>query len=281
MNRRRLLALCGAGVAGLAGCAGRGVDSPDGGDGTATPTTATPAGPSDPSLSAELEALQPAVVRLATADSLGVEAGGQYLFLRVSVEAGPPPVRTDLRFRFDGEEHEPSAAQGARDLYRLYGEAEGRYDADSGEGWVLFELPETGDPAGAGLVWGTGVWQPGPDLRRRLADPAPPLSVAWSPPETAPLGAEPTIGFAATNDGDTPGRVVAALNRSGGGIASAPVEAISRPVPPGGTVEWEVTDTFDVRDPGGDSTDDGEPDLTYRLRLPGEDRRGDVRIVSG
>jgi hypothetical protein len=215
---------------------------------------------------------------LATADSLGVNDRGQFLFLELSVTAGEPPARSDLVFRFDGEEFGPSQAQGARDLYRLYGNKKRRYDAETGNGWVLFELPESGETTDTSLLWPGGAWQPDSTLQARLAAPEPSLTVEWSVPETVSIGTEPEITFTVTNDSDLQTRFVAGLNRTGGGIAYAPVAAISHPISAGETVEWSLTDPFEVRDSGNDETDD-EPDMSYRMLWSGEDREQQVRIT--
>ncbi|MXR43084.1 hypothetical protein GRX01_17280 [Halobaculum sp. WSA2] len=284
MRRRHLLALCGATVGGLAGCTGDSERPSSNGSEisntqTGTPTQ-TPTEAVDSShLSVELDALQPAIVKLATADSLGINDRGQFLFLELSVTTGEPPARSDLVFRFDGEEFGPSEARGARDLYRLYDDKEHRYDAETGNGWVLFNLPESRDTTDISLHWPGGEWQPDSTLQARLTAPEPTLTVEWSVPETVSAGIEPEITFTITNNSDQQTRFVAGLNRTGGGIDYAPVAAISRPIPGEETVEWSLTDTFEVRSPGDDETGDDEPDMTYRMLWPGEGREQQVRIT--
>jgi len=287
MRRRTLLAACGVGVAGLAGCTtdsradetGNGTRT--GRTDTAARTDGTPDGGSA-RLSVGVDALQPALAQLAT-DSLVLTGGdgAQFLVLDVAVEDGDPPARSQLAFRFDGEEYAPAEVETARDYYRYYTDREGQYPTEGGEGWLVFRLPETGDAAGAGLTWPGGVAAVGPEVRERLSAPAPPLSLEWMPPETVPLGAEPEVGFAVTNEGALPGRFVAGLNRTGPSIAYAPVSALSRLVPPGETVEWTVTDTLDVDRVDDESLRDGEPDFEYKLVLPDEHRSHGVRVTGG
>ena len=289
MRRRHLLALCGAGLAGLAGCTSgqptegnpSGTGTPDGGtDGpggtTTTPDRSTPASPLD----ASVLALQPAVVRLATPDSLGVssEPDTQYLFLSVSVTAGEPPARSELVFRFDGDEYGPLGADGPEDLWRLYNDEGSRYDADRGEGWVCFPLPATGAPEGAGLTCADNVWVPSPDIRARLAAESPPLSVSWSVPDSVEAGASPAVEVSVTNEGDRDGRFVGALNRSGPRVAYTPVAAASRLVPAGRTETW-TPETHTLGEPGEWSETDGPTAGTYYLHWPGNRRQRTLEVV--
>jgi len=296
MRRRHLLALCGAGLAGLAGCAsGQSAepasqtdDAPGGGDGgpdgdgspdgedTATPDGSTPGG----SLDASVLALQPALVHLATPDSLGVSSDPdtQYLFLSLSVTDGEPPARSELAFRFDGEHHTPLEADGPTDLWRLYDDERGRYDAGSGEGWVCFPLPATGAPEGAGLTWADSVWVPSPDVRERLAAESPPLSVEWSVPDSVEAGVSPAVEVSVTNEGERAGRFVGALNRSGPRVAYTPVTAVSRPMPAGETETWTLqTGALDGQ--GGWTPDGGQTEATYYLHWPGDRGQRTVEVV--
>jgi len=291
--RRDLLAAGGLGLAGLAGCldtAGTDASTPSGtptDTDTSTPSgtptgadTATPAG-NGAALSVTVERLQPAVVELMTPDSIGVSGGEdtQYLSLRLDVTDGDPPAREALTFRFDGESHGLVPVDRQFGLWRQYNHGQDRYDADRGAGWALFELPATGDADDAALVWPGGEWRPDATLRDRLAAPAPPFAVEWSVPETVPVNAEPEIEFTVGNEGERDGCWVAALNRTGGGIAYMPVAAIRKPVPAGETVTWTVTDTYGVDAPSEAAVGDGEPDMTYKIsRTDGRSER-DVRIV--
>ena len=283
MNRRRVLASIGAGVGGLAGClGGPGAESRAGSPATApSGSTGTPR-PDDVALSVSLDRLQPGVVTMTAPDSIGVRDadGKQYCYLRLEVSAGTAPARDDLAFRFDSEEYGPFEDDRHR-LWRAREEENDRYDAERGAAWLLFSLPDSGDASDAALTWADGEWRPGERLRRRLASPPPPLSLSWSVPETVPAGSEPTIDFEATNDGDLPARFVAGLNRIGPRVAYAPILALSRRIPPGETVAWEVTDSYDVGSPGTEQAGDDEPDMTYSLDWTGETRKRDVRVSDG
>ena len=263
MRRRHLLALCGAGLAGLAGCAS---DQPTA-DTATTPDRASPAG----SLAASVLALQPAVVTLATPDSLGVsgEPDTQYLFLSVSVTAEDPPARPALTVRFDGDKYGPLETEEPREFWRRYHDERSRYDADSGEGWVCFPLPATGAPEGAGLTWSGNVWSPPPDVRARLAAESPPLSVSWSVPDSVEAGSAPAVEVSVTNEGERAGRFVGALNRSGPRVAYAPAASESRLVPAGGTETW-APETDVLGDAGEWSETDGPTEAAYHLHWPGD-----------
>jgi hypothetical protein len=304
MQRREFLALGGFGIAGLAGCLGSTGANTD--DPTATPTptdTATPTDtdPTDTStptetetptdtttvagadLSVTVERVQPAVVELATPDSIDAfsDAETQYLYLWIEVTNGAPPARDDLTFRLGGNSHGLRPAEQTFGLWRAYHHDDERYDAERGSGWVLFELPEVEDASDAALRWPGGEWQPGSSLRERLSSPAPTLSVEWSVPDTVSVGDQPTIEFTVTNESDRPGRFVAGLNRTGGGIAYMPVAAIHKLIPAGETVSWSVTDTYDIRAPGEEGIGDGEPDMTYKLARTDDRLEQAVRIVDG
>lgn len=287
MRRRTLLTACGTSLAGLAGCVS---DSSPGGsedtttqgtptttDGTTTEPTTEP-GDSNRTLSVSVISLQPAVVELATPDSLDVYGHGanQYLFIDVSVQSGEPPEKGAFGFRFEGEEFGPMETRG---LWYHYNRMEREYTTADGTGWLAFELPAAGDASDAAVVWPGGEWEPGASLRERLGADTPPMSMEASIPETVTPNSTPVITLTVTNEGNVDERFVAAVNRTGGGVAYAPIGAIRPLVPAGETKSIDITDTMGIRDPGADARNDGEPDLTYQVRWSGENIRTDVRIV--
>lgn len=107
MQRRDVLARVGVAAASVAGCPG---GSPAGGGTNGSATVArggTTGRPTDTAASVSLDALQPGVVTMTSPDSVGVERGGQYLSLDVSVDADAVPARDDFAFRFDGSAYRP------------------------------------------------------------------------------------------------------------------------------------------------------------------------------
>ena len=287
MRRRQVLALCSAGVAGLAGCSsGRdsGNDTPT--DVTSTPSTATPtttatAAPPETELTVELDALQPALVELdVDYYQLVAEDARQYLVLAVDVVSGSPPSRSALTFRFDGTEHAPRTWERipARQSDGSGGE---QYSDENGSGWVVFDLPETGAASAAALVWPSGEWRPGDQLKRRLAASLPPLTLEeWRGPETVPLDGTTTFELTVRNEGDETGRFVGGINGEGW-YPHRPVARVSRRIPPGKTATWEVTgEEIDLPEEGwSERVGDEEADLQYELIWPGGDDRESVRIV--
>jgi len=257
MHRRRLLALVGS-VAVGSGCAGTETDSPS--DETVTPmpvpdpTDEPPdrEGPDQPdqsvSITVRSAAVQPGVVTANTPDSIGVvDDDGQYLLLSV---AGDVPDRSAVEFRFSRASYTPEQFDG-RGLYR---------DPEADDDLLVFGLPETGDATDAELAWGDGSWSPPARVVDRLEAPSPPMRVSFDGPETA-VEDDPQLTVAVTNEGDTRGRYVFALNRQGPLSASAPVARIAGELSAG---ETRVR-TLDAVPP-----EDGRT-TRYRLDGPGEE----------
>ncbi len=283
MRRRAVLTLCGAGLAALAGCSSEQRGGDPTGDTSASPTaTATPT-PLETELTVELDALQPALVELdVDYYRLVTEDARQYLGLAVDVVSGPSPERSDLTFRFDGTEYAPRTWERipARQSNESGGE---QYSEENGAGWVVFDLPETGDASDAALAWPGGEWRPDDQMKRRLAAPLPPLSlVEWGGPETVPLDGATAFELTVRNEGDQAGRFVGAINGEGW-YPHRPVARISRRIPPSETVTWEVTGeeiTLPEED-WSEQVGDEEADLQYELLWPGGDEWTSVRIAGG
>lgn len=294
MRRRALLAaLAGAGTL-TAGCLGDGSDGSSDGNtdthtatqratATATQTATTTQTPPATELAVELDALQPALVELNTDYyQLVAEPDRQYLVLDVSVVSGPPPSRSALTFRFDGADYTP------RTWTRIPArQADGsggtQYPGENGGGWVVFDLPETGDASDAALVWPGGEWRPDDGLREQLATALPPLSLEeWRVPETVPLDSTTTFGLTVRNEGERAGWFVGGINAEGW-YPHRPVARLSRAVPPGETVEWEVTgEAIELKDEGwSDSVGDGEADIHYELVRPDGNEEASVQVVEG
>ncbi|WP_135853793.1 hypothetical protein [Halorussus salinus] len=295
MRRRALLALAGSSLAGAAGClSGSSGDpttdetttdaanrTPDGTTetiGTATETTTETAAAA--SVSVDFDALQPGLVSMNTPDSIAVHpADGRYLLLDVSVESGPVPLRDEFSLRFAGRDHAPLSNDATDRVWRFYG-SELRYRSETGEGLLVFELPESAaDDSTAVLTWPGGEWRPDAGVRRRLAAPEPSFSVSVEIPETIQVSESPTIRATVENQSDVPGRFVAGLNRSGPMVAYTPIERVSLLVPAGETRAWELTDDSIATDGIQRYVGDDDSDMTYHFVRADERVSRDVRYV--
>jgi len=275
MRRRTMLALAGTAAAGLAGCLS-GSDP-----GTATDDPGTDTAPNTDAaeydVTASVDALQPGVVTADSADSIGVTmTAGQYLYADVAAESDERPAREEFAFAFDGAEYEPMEFEpaGQGDPYRLYQGNRG-YSPEAGEGWLLFDLPGTGDAADAKLTWPGGELVAEASLRERLGAPHPDLSATVTFPETLEQWESPEITVEVTNEGDVAGRYVAGLNRIGPMVAYAPVNAFSVLVPAGETVTETYADSLPWDHM---SADDIEERSEFRYRLDSVDGEADAEV---
>lgn len=285
MRRRTLLGLTGAIGASLAGCFSEsGTPGTDratttaSDDDTDTPTTDVPPTTPETDVNVTVDALQPGVVTRNTPDSIAVTHDeGQYLLLSVGVESGTPPARDEFLFDFAGGSFPPFEPDPPLWVERQDGES--GYDAETGSGRLVFELPETGDAGDAALTWPGGEWRPDDALRDRLAAPLPDLTVDVAAPDAIRVGDQPTITLTIANEGDRPGRFVAGLNRVGPLIAYAPVHRFSEPAPAGETITVEHTGSipwrhYERREDGEDVT------VTYHVAGVGFRRSRDIRVTS-
>ncbi|NIC00315.1 hypothetical protein [Halobacterium sp. R2-5] len=285
MRRRALLAssatLLGGGLAGCLGDSGGGepaTGAPTTDSTTAEPTESTTSQTTyDAGVSAAFERLQPNVVVLGV-DSVGVRPdGSQYAFFHVAVADGDAPERSAFEFRFDGDSYPP----GVDTSGTLWRDSEGddRYTAARGAGWLVFELPETGDAGDAALALGGDEWSVAELVRERLEAPSPSLSLDWDAPEEQPAGTS-TLGFTVTNDSERDTWFVGGVNAVEIRGAHAPVAGLAREIPARETVSWEITHE-NGKAPGDDSVGDGEPDGEYRLTWAQGEREQEVYFVAG
>lgn len=297
MHRREFLALSAASTTGLTGClSGASAPSPES-DATTTDAATTTTDRTirttdatetttqttiDATVSVTDVTLQPGVVTLVSADHISVgRQDGQYLFVDVTAEGSALPSRDDFAFRFGGTTYPAvSTAQPWR-IWRYYGDRDWLYDAGSGEGVLLFELPESADSSTeASLTWPGSEWRPDDALWRRLATPEPSLTVSVDIPETVPASEYPTVSLTVKNEGDVTGQFLGALNRAGPRVAHVPVTTISFLVPAGESKTWKLTDDS-IMD--GESQEenvgDGEPDMTYYLDWSGDSVERNVRYT--
>jgi hypothetical protein len=261
---------------GLAGCLGG-----------STPTDSTPSGSTtsdsnrsgsdttrnspqpDYSLSVDFERLQPAVVVLAEDGPRVLGEGHQYLFCRVDATDGDHPDRLSFAFRLGGNVYSPGVESAGR-LWRAEGEGS-RYDADSGRGWLVFELPEAWRAVHAALSLRGNEWPVGESIRERLSATPPSLSVDWRVASTDSAG-DASFAFEVANDSEYDSRFVAALTEVGedGGDSGDDEDGeesllgvVNEQIPSGETVSW--TETWAG---GGDEGAEGN-DRTFALSWVG------------
>ncbi|NHN64155.1 hypothetical protein G9463_12695 [Haloarcula sp. JP-Z28] len=254
MYRRRVLALCGLAIIG-AGCQGETADTE-----TVTPVRSpvvseTDTGP-PPAVTVTDAAVMPGVVVPGT-DSITVQpADGQFLVLTTTIR-GSGVDRTAFSLRFDGSTYSPETFRNG-----LYRDGEwGRQFTETG-GPLVFNLPETGSASDTQLSWPGGKWTPPEAVRDRLQIPLPSFDITLGGPEQVTEPAKPTLSITVTNTGDTAGRYVIALNRTGPRVAYAPVGRFDGKLKP----EETAVITHDGKTP---YVDDTEPrEVIYRLRAP-------------
>lgn len=220
------------------------------------------------------EALQSEIVTYRT-DTLSVtDDRYQYAYIHANFDTEDNPSQEEFRFFFDGETHSPIVPE---DLFRE--RIESGYNK-YGEGWLLFQLPETGDASDARIIVRERTWQPSESLRNRLAVKQPRLESSVSFPDAVKQGNTPVIEVTVENKGNVAGRFVSGVERSGPSVARKPIARVSEPIPSGVKTELEITDTTRIATVSDDELNDGEPDMRYWLEWAREVREGAVRIVS-
>jgi len=260
MYRRRVLALCGLALTG-AGCQGETEDT-----GTVTPVPSPSASETDTGSPAGVSVTDAVVapgVVIPRTDSISVEStAGQSLVLATTVE-GSGVDRGAFSLRFDGSTYSPETFRNG-----LYRDGEwGRQFTETG-GPLVFDLPETGSASDVRLSWPGGEWTPPETVQSRLKAPLPSLDVTLDGPERVTEPAMPTLAITVTNTGDTVGRYVLALNRTGPRVAYTPVGRFDGILKPGETagITHEAATPY---------VSDAEPrEVTYHLRAP--DDRNDA-----
>ncbi|KAA9396975.1 hypothetical protein Har1130_09625 [Haloarcula sp. CBA1130] len=264
MYRRRVLALCGLAITG-AGCQGETADSE-----TVTPVPSPAVSETDtespPSVTVTDAVVTPGVVIPGT-DSISVEpTAGQFLVL-TTTSKGSGVDRAAFSLRFDGSTYSPETFRNG-----LYRDGEwGRQFTETG-GPLVFDLPETGSASDARLSWPGSEWTPPEAVQNRLEAPLPSFDITLDGPERVTEPAMPTLEITVTNTGDTAGRYVIALNRTGPRVAYAPAGRFDGELQPGETESI----TLDAKSP---YVDDTEPrEVTYHLRAPDDHNDATHRI---
>ena len=264
MYRRRVLALCGLAITG-AGCQGVTADIE-----TVTPVPSPAGSETDtgppPAVTVTDAAVMPGVVVPGT-DSITVRStAGQFLVLTAAIQ-GSEVDRAAFSLRFDGSMYSPETFRNG-----LYRDGEwGRQFTEAG-GPLVFDLPETGSASDTRLSWPGGEWTPPEAIQDRLQVPLPAFDITLDGPEQVTEPAKPTLSITVTNTGDTAGRYVIALNRTGPRVAYAPVGRFDGELKPGETAAI----TRDGKTP---YVDDTEPrEVIYRLRAPKDHNDATHRI---
>ncbi|AUG46937.1 hypothetical protein BVU17_05140 [Haloarcula taiwanensis] len=252
MYRRRVLALCGLALTG-AGCQGETADTE-----TVTPVPSPAISETDtgplPAVTITDSVVMPGVVVPGT-DSINVQsADGQYLVLTVTVE-GSGVDRAAFSLRFNGSTYSPQTFRNG-----LYRDGEWGQQFTEAGGPLVFDLPETGTASDARLSWPGGEWTPPETVQNRLKAPLPSFDVTLDGPGRVTEPAVPTLEITVTNTGDTAGRYVLALNRTGPRVAYTPVGRFDGELAPGETESI----TRDGKSPYVDETEPRE--VTYHLR---------------
>lgn len=274
MRRRAFLASASALLgSGLAGCAALSSES-DPARTTRGTTTRRATTADAVSLDATVRRLQPAIISRGDSGPTLVGDGQQYLFYRVEVTAGEPPARLDFAFRLGGQAYSPGVSA-ADPLWAGLDEGD-RYTAESGEGWLVFELPDAWSAKHAAFGLGSREWPVDSGIRERLAAAPPSLDLAWESVSEVTPG-DVVHEFDVTNESDRDTRFVGVMTAAGLD-AEEPLAVFNRQLPAGSGR------TFDVSVPGlpadSPAVGDGDSDVTYQLRWPGGTLEQDVRFVA-
>lgn len=270
MRRRALLAAGGLTLAGIAGCLSSPANSPADQSPTTDRTTASDAA------SVAVDRVQPGVLWMTYPDAVSVIGDdSQYLYL--DFDAGEEgPARIEITLQFDGANYVPMDVRGTRRLWRR---REGGYYTDGPSGWLLFELPGTGDASDATLRWPGGEWVLPESARKRLSSPMPSLSVTVDGPETMTVGMGVTLTIRATNEGDRLTRFLAAVDQTD--PVYRPVDTVSRPLGAGESVSAEIfASPTPISGMDEKYLGDGEADASFSIDWIGGDTDHEVRFVA-
>lgn len=212
MKRRELIAASGIVLTSLSGCATRTVsNTTTSGEHNPSNRSSTEPDRHKYSLSVSLLRLQPGVVVLYE-DSYSVHSSdNQYLILQVRAAERPGPDRNQITFNFGGRSFPPFNIDTA--LQTWWEDTNpNKYDSESGEGWLMFAIPDEGGGGSVSLSWPGGEWEPSPRLRKRLRSPPASVSVEFKTERTVSAGEYPELTFQIKNNRDVPRRFITGLN---------------------------------------------------------------------
>ncbi|WP_330632707.1 hypothetical protein [Halocatena halophila] len=284
MRRRTLLSACGLALSGLAGCSSNTGEEETTPTETPEPTVVVNETPSRPGPVTFLS-LQPKLVRVNRyAAELTRGEKSQYLYLDLDFTDEKPPAREDFTVEFSGRTIYPMARVNTMSILNNYGP---EYTRHRGTGWLLFELPATGDATDARLRWSDDEWIPTERIRTRLAEQHPRFSANISMETKISPGSVPSITVEMTNEGSIAGRFLGTLNRGGPkqggatrlrGFSEFPVAKISEFIPAGKTKRINLTESDESFDVPPEQRGDDEEDLYYSFDWPGSRSRKIVRV---
>lgn len=289
MDRRRLLQVFGAGLTGHSGCTSNVTETSGTENDVMTHYTDG---------TAEFLSLEPTVFEFGSdgvyeiwpsteSSSEGGDGGLQYLFLQINSVSGTEPLIESFEFTFNDEAYEaidPELAglRWARDPFHRsnYNDA-----IDRLSGWIVFELPATGDASDSALGFDhqeDNIWRPSERLRERIAEPIPSITLdAWMVPDSVSVHTTPTFDFEVSNQGELTGHFSAAINARVFGEPRSEV-LVSRQIPADETHEFTIegSEIQPLSDTPSDRIGDGEPDIEYELIWSSGTEMRSVRIVA-
>lgn len=279
MRRRAFMGIAGSGLVALTGCLTPGTseerESPPANKPTQTanltPTVTTDA---DRAVSVTIQSLQLqyGLVTPSSPDSIGIDSS-ETAYLMASVRVDGALSRDEFVLTMGDVGYTPTK------IDRLYRTSwgEDQWDEEGRkEGLVSFEAPQPATDH-LQLKWPGGSRTISESILSRLSEEPPPMSASLAVPNTHHSTEAPAVPIEVTNEGETPGRFLGALNRVGPLIASAPVARLSGLVPAGETVSLSVSDTW-TGTPPEEVIGDQDPELTYHLHYSSGKTTAAIRI---
>lgn len=283
MNRRVFTKFTAGAILGISGCTGLGSSSKSDTSNSADQSDHTTTVHSNSSESVKINAnqvdvsfgaVQPSIVELVT-DRLNVPANdSQYLYVQVRTDGEDNPMPKSFKLYFNNNEYN---SMNHKSLYRA--RLETPYDSSTGHGWLLYEIPVSGESTNTYLKFQDHRWEPSDSIRDQLASYPTDLSVRMSVPKTTPEKENPTISITVDNEDDRPGRFVAGLSRSGPSIASKPVVRISKRISASGQANISITDDTGMDSVSPKDLDDGEQDIRYYLNWDSGSEESAIHLV--
>ncbi|MFA9516500.1 hypothetical protein ACERIT_04675 [Halopenitus sp. H-Gu1] len=195
--------------------------------------------------------VQPEVVAFDSPDSYGVygDRGDQYVIADVEVSDPEPFPVDEFAIETPNGTYPATIEIGTNpESMADDGDPYGWPDSDpAARGWLAVSVPKPlSGAADARLAWADGEHALATEAVDRLTRPSTDFEVSLKGPESVTIGETVTARVTISNVGDVDGTFVAAINRQGPQIASAPEEAIAVAVPAGEVsvrkFEFPVTD---------------------------------------